>query len=76
MRKHLSTLAVLTMLGTGAAFAQTTVTGQPAQGGASSGTSGGQESVTRPNTDHATPGAASVTGTVPPARAASAPGPR
>jgi periplasmic protein CpxP/Spy len=67
MRKHLSTLAVLTLLGTGAAFAQTTVTGQPATGGASSGTSGGQESVTRPNTDHATPGAPATTGTVPPA---------
>ena len=65
MRKHLATFVLATLLGTGGAFAQTTVTGQPATGGASSGTSGGQESVTRPNTDHATPGAPSTTGTVP-----------
>lgn len=65
MRTTLPTILVLALLGTGPALAQTTVTGQPATGGASSGTSGGQESVTRPNTDHATP---SSTGTVPNAK--------
>src|SRR4051794_6663831 len=35
----------------GPAFAQTTVTGQPATGGANSSQSRGQEAVTRPNTD-------------------------
>ena len=54
MRTHLTTLAVLTLLGTPPVFAQTTVTGTPATGGASSATSGGQNAVTRPNTDHAT----------------------
>ncbi|MFC6742035.1 hypothetical protein [Methylobacterium tardum] len=33
-------------------LAQTTTTGRPATGGASSATSGGQNAVTRPNTDH------------------------
>jgi len=38
----------------GPALAQTTVTGQPATGGANSAQSRGQEAVTRPNTDHMT----------------------
>ena len=63
MRIPTTTLAALLMLGTGA-IAQTTVTGQPATGGASSAQSGGQPAVTRPNTDHAEPGTAMTTGTV------------
>ena len=65
MRRTLSTLAALALIGTGAALAQTTVTGQPATDGTSSATSGGQPAVTRPNTDHATPNAPATTGTVP-----------
>ena len=65
MRKILASAVLLTLVGTGVPHAQTTTTGQPATGGASSGTSGGQESVTRPNTDHADP--ARGTATVPPA---------
>lgn len=65
MRRSLPTLAALVLLGTGAALAQTTVTGQPATDGTSSATSGGQPAVTRPNTDHATPNAPASTGTVP-----------
>ncbi len=64
MRMPLTTVATLLLLGTGA-IAQTTVTGQPATGGASSAQSGSTPSaVTRPNTDHAMPGHASTTGTV------------
>ena len=48
-----TTLILVSLLVAGPALAQTTVTGKPADGGASSATSGGQESVTRPNTDHA-----------------------
>ncbi|MCJ2009394.1 hypothetical protein [Methylobacterium sp. J-092] len=47
-----SFLLVLPLLAAAPALAQTTVTGQPATGGASSATSGGQNAVTRPNTDH------------------------
>lgn len=47
-------LILLPLLGAAPALAQTTVTGQPATGGANSATSGGQNAVTRPNTDHAT----------------------
>lgn len=43
---------LLPLLATSPALAQTTVTGEPATGGASSATSGGQNPVTRPNTDH------------------------
>ena len=43
-------------------LAQTTVTGQPATGGVSSATSGGQNAVTRPNTDHARDGKPASTG--------------
>ena len=49
-------LLLLPLLAGAPALAQTTVTGQPATGGASSATSGGQEAVTRPNTDHAQDG--------------------
>ena len=52
MRTTLTTIALVTLLGAAPAFAQTTVTGKPAEGGANSATSGSQESVTRPNTDH------------------------
>ncbi|KQP41075.1 hypothetical protein ASF49_18750 [Methylobacterium sp. Leaf104] len=51
MKRSLTTLAILTVLGAGSAFAQTTVTGTPAPDAKSSATSGGQEAVTRPNTD-------------------------
>lgn len=64
MRLPLTTLATLLLLGTGA-MAQTTVTGNPATGGASSTQSGSTPpAVTRPNTDHAEPGRAATTGTV------------
>mgnify|MGYP006919974691 CR=1 FL=1 len=49
-------LILLPLLAATPALAQTTVTGQPATGGASSATSGGQQAVTRPNTDHAQDG--------------------
>lgn len=52
MRNILTSIAFVTLLGAAPALAQTTVTGKPAEGGANSATSGGQESVTRPNTDH------------------------
>lgn len=51
MRTILTTIAFVALLGTVPALAQTTVTGKPAEGGANSATSGGQEAVTRPNTD-------------------------
>ena len=46
-------LVLLPLLAATPVLAQTTVTGRPAEGGASSATSGGQNAVTRPNTDHA-----------------------
>ena len=64
MRLTLTTAATVLLLGTGA-IAQTTVTGQPATGGASSAQSGSTPpAMTRPNTDHAEPGKAMTTGTV------------
>ncbi|GEP07590.1 hypothetical protein [Methylobacterium oxalidis] len=51
MRPSLTTLAMLTMLSVGPAIAQTTVTGKPATGAETSEKSGGQQAVTRPNTD-------------------------
>ena len=51
VNRTLQTLAILTALGAGPALAQTTVTGTPAPDAKSSATSGGQEAVTRPNTD-------------------------
>ncbi|MCJ2049836.1 hypothetical protein [Methylobacterium sp. J-070] len=57
-------LLLLPLLAAAPALAQTTVTGQPATGGASSATSGGQNAVTRPNTDHAHDGGSAGTGTV------------
>lgn len=51
MKRSLTTLALLSVLGASPAFAQTTVTGTPAPDAKSSATSGGQEAVTRPNTD-------------------------
>lgn len=52
MKGSLTTLALLSLLGASPAFAQTTVTGTPAAPDAkSSAKSGGQEAVTRPNTD-------------------------
>ena len=62
MRKTVTTFALLTLRGTAPAMAQTTVTGTPANGGASSATSGGQNAVTRPNTDHAKDGNPENTG--------------
>lgn len=55
-------LVLLPLLAATPALAQTTVTGQPATGGASSATSGGQKAVTRPNTDHAQDGKPASTG--------------
>lgn len=57
-------LVVLPLLAATPVLAQTTVTGQPATGGASSATSGGQNAVTRPNTDHAQDGKPASTGAV------------
>ncbi|GJD74671.1 MULTISPECIES: hypothetical protein [Methylobacterium] len=51
MKRSLTTLALLSLLGASPAFAQTTVTGTPAPDAKSSANSGGQEAVTRPNTD-------------------------
>lgn len=51
MRHQLATLAFVAILGSSAAYAQTTVTGKPATDAETSAKSGGQESVTRPNTD-------------------------
>ena len=59
-----SILLLLPLLAAAPALAQTTVTGQPATGGASSATSGGQNAVTRPNTDHAQDSKPAGTGTV------------
>ena len=63
MSLNRSILLVLPLLAVAPASAQTTVTGQPATGGASSATSGGQNAVTRPNADHAHDGKAAATGT-------------
>ena len=58
-----SFLLVLPLLAAAPALAQTTVTGQPATSGASSATSGGQNAVTRPNTDHTHDDRSAATGT-------------
>ncbi|CAM2764645.1 MULTISPECIES: hypothetical protein [Methylobacterium] len=66
MRTPLAALLVATLFGS-SALAQTTVTGTPAAPDAkTSQQSGGQESVTRPNTDKMTPngGTAAAHGTV------------
>ena len=55
-------LILMPLIAAAPALAQTTVTGQPATGGASSATSGGQNAVTRPNTDHAHDGKPAGTG--------------
>ena len=55
-------LVLLPLLAATPALAQTTVTGQPATGSASSATSGGQKAVTRPNTDQAQDGKPASTG--------------
>jgi len=51
MRSMIATLAAAGALVAGAAFAQTTVTGQPAAGG-NSAQQQGQSAVSRPNTDN------------------------
>lgn len=63
MSLNRSILVLLPLLAAAPALAQTTVTGQPATGGASSATSGGQNAVTRPNTDHAHDDRPAATGT-------------
>ncbi|MCJ2072769.1 hypothetical protein MKK75_28925 [Methylobacterium sp. J-030] len=63
MSLNRSILLLLPLIAAAPALAQTTVTGQPATGGASSATSGGQNAVTRPNTDLAHDGRAAATGT-------------
>jgi len=60
MRAFLTIVAACAM-SAGAALAQTTPSGQPAQGGTSAGTSG-QPAVTRPNTDTMQPGKPASTG--------------
>lgn len=64
MSLNRSILIMLPLLAAAPALAQTTITGQPATGGASSAASGGQNAVTRPNTDHAQDGKPMSTGTV------------
>lgn len=51
MNRSLAALGLLAVLGTAPALAQTTTTGRPAPDAATSARSGGQEAVTRPNTD-------------------------
>ena len=52
MRSKITAFMVFSLVGTGLAFAQTTTTGKPAAPDAkTSQQSGGQQSVTRPNTD-------------------------
>ena len=51
MKRHLTAFALVTLLGTGSVFAQTSTTGTPAPDAKSSEKSGGQQAVTRPNTD-------------------------
>ena len=63
MSLNRSILLVLPLLAAAPALAQTTVTGQPATGGSFSATSGGQNAVTRPNTDHTHDDKAAATGT-------------
>ncbi|GJD49901.1 hypothetical protein OPKNFCMD_2637 [Methylobacterium crusticola] len=68
MRTTLITLAALSLLGTGIAQAQTTVTGDPARDAKPSTQSQGQEAVTRPNTDTMDKSNPGTTGTVANAR--------
>ena len=56
MRTTLMSATVMALLVAAPVLAQTTITGQPVTGGASSATSGGQNAVTRPNTDRTTAG--------------------
>ncbi|NEU15017.1 hypothetical protein G3T14_23525 [Methylobacterium sp. BTF04] len=51
MSRPLTLFVALAILGSAPALAQTTVTGKPAPDAATSAKSGGQEAVTRPNTD-------------------------
>ncbi|WP_238296968.1 hypothetical protein, partial [Methylobacterium soli] len=51
MRQSLAALALLTFVGASPALAQTTTTGKPAPDATTSEKSGGQQAVTRPNTD-------------------------
>ncbi|XYD11949.1 hypothetical protein R1A27_32865 (plasmid) [Methylobacterium sp. NMS12] len=62
MSRTRTLLVLLPLFAAAPALAQTTVTGQPATGGASSSNSGGQQAVTRPNTDHAQDGKPASTG--------------
>ena len=63
MMPNRTLLVLLPLLSAAPVLAQTTVTGQPATGGASSATSGGQNAVTRPTTDHAQDGEPADKGT-------------
>lgn len=64
MSLHRTLLLLLPLLAATPALAQTTVTGKPATDGASSATSGSQNAVTRPNTDHARDGKPTGTGSL------------
>lgn len=62
MRQALATVTLLALLGLSPAAAQTTVTGKPASDAATSEKSGGQQAVTRPNTDRPDAAKPSTTG--------------
>ena len=63
MRPTLTALALAALLGASPALAQTTPTGKPAPDAATSEKSGGQQAVTRPNTDRPDANNPSTTGT-------------
>lgn len=63
MRQTLTALALLSLLGLSPAAAQTTVTGKPAPDATTSEKSGGQQAVTRPNTDRPDANNPGTTGT-------------
>ena len=63
MRPTLTALTLATLMGASPALAQTTPTGKPAPDAATSEKSGGQQAVTRPNTDRPDANNPSTTGT-------------
>ncbi len=63
MRQTLTALTLLTVVGLSPAAAQTTVTGKPAPDATTSEKSGGQNALTRPNTDRPEAGNPAATGT-------------
>ncbi|WP_336491103.1 hypothetical protein [Methylobacterium nigriterrae] len=63
MRQTLTALGLLALLGATPALAQTTTTGKPAPDASTSEKSGGQQAVTRPNTDRPDANKPGTTGT-------------